>query len=444
MPPSRTARGRSFGKFQLEISDGAASEVRVRVAARRDPAPYRARRLPRGSVRSSAGIDAALAGRPRRVPTEPREGRGFFESWSAGRPEVARGVRVAVAGGAGMRGGAVRPRRARRPRRPRRPSRERDLAGGGASPKPARGFEAELHKRAPRRSLGGSSVSATIAYEHGGPGCARRGSSQRWRIWPRASCRSRPRWRRSPRRALRDLLDEVPAAALGRARHRGRARSALAARAARLGGARGDGAPRRPIARAPRRPGAARGGGARRAAARARSLEVGTAGGLPHLDLENPLPRAIDAHRRATGGAAHAPVAASRSRRGDARAGRAGVAHGDRRGARPLRCRRSTSRVRRGWRVDDGARSAATATIAPTGRASRASSVELARGRHEMGACRLATPSGALDLAPLDPRAAAAGDRDPEPGAGWPPRETASGCALDYARAFIAERPGRK
>ena len=166
------------------------------------------------------------------------------------------------------------------------------------------------------------------------------------------------------------LLDEVPAAAPARARIEARLLGAAARRACRGRRAsswRGSAIGSRAGAATPA---LLEDAGARRGL-RARGLPGRRgAGGLPHLDLENPLPPRDDRVAARLAGAARRPAAASRCRRWNARPGRAGPAHGGAGAARPVYDSCSTSRARRGC-ASTAARSGATATRPATARACR-------------------------------------------------------------------------
>ncbi len=163
-------------------------------------------------------------------------------------------------------------------------------------------------------------------------------------------------------------------------------------------------------------------------------FQLGSAGGLPHLDLENPLPRAMTASPRGWR-ALLTPGCRVSVPSWNARPG-----------AQVLRMAIGVPRGRYSivldfggearLRVDDGAfrRHGDDRGYGP--RVSR-NEVELGAGRHDIEV-RLATPSGRTDLGLwVFPEPATAA---PEPALA--PEETGLAAALDYARAFTAERSG--
>ncbi len=163
-------------------------------------------------------------------------------------------------------------------------------------------------------------------------------------------------------------------------------------------------------------------------------FQIGSAGGLPHLDLENPLPKTVTASPRGWR-ALLTPGCRVSVPSWNARPG--------------VQVLRMSIGVPRGHydvvldfagearvRVDDGAfrRHGDDRGYGP--RVSRFD-VELGAGRHEIEV-RVATPSGRSDLGLwVFPQAAAAATAP-----ALAPGETGLAAALDYARAFAAERVG--
>ncbi len=337
---------------------------------------------------------------------------------------------LAVAAGAGCAATAVPPA-ARATSEPPTATEQgwRDLAGGRIA-EARRGFEAEL-TRAPRDPWAAFGV-ATIAYEHGESLRALEEYVQTLEdlaagIVPVAA----PLATVAAARAA-DLLDEVPGAALDAAHLESRllalprerlawpARVEMARLGDRIARRRGDPALLEE--------------GARAAGCARQVFEIGTAGGLPHLDLEKPLPRAMTASPR-NWRALLTPGCRVSVPSWNARPG-----------AQVLRMAIGVPRGRYSvvldfggearLRVDDGAFRRHGDDRAYGPRVSRFE-VELGAGRHEIE-LRLATPSGRSDLGLwVLPRPAA-----PATLPALAPGENGLGVALDYARAFIAERQG--
>lgn len=305
----------------------------------------------------------------------------------------------------------------------------RDLVAGRIAEAQGR-FEAELARS--RQDPWAAFGAATIAFEHGdstraledylvtledvGAGAAPAAAA----LAPVAATRAG------------ELLDEVPGAVLARERVEARllalprerfpwqARVEMSRIDDRIARRRGDPALLEQLARA--------GGCARQV------FHLGSAGGLPHLDLEKPLPRATTA--APTGWRALLTPGC-----------RVSVPSWNARpGAQVLHMAVGVSRGRYSVvldfggearvRVDDGAfrRHGDDRGYGP--RVSRFE-VELGAGRHDIE-LRLATPSGRTDLGLwvfAEPPVVAT---EPAPA----PDETGLAAALDYARAFTAERSG--
>ena len=305
----------------------------------------------------------------------------------------------------------------------------RDLVDGRTA-EAGRAFEAEL-TRAPHDAWAAFGA-ATIAFEHGDSARALEQYAVTLEdLAAGAEPAAAPLATVAAARAA-DLLDEVPGPALESARIEARllalpraslpwqARIELARLGDKIAHRRGNPALLDEMARA--------GGCAREV------FQIGTAGGLPHLDLENPLPRAM--------------TAAPRGWRALLTPGcRVSVPSWNARpGVQVLRMAIAVPRGRYSvvvdfagearLRVDDGAfhRHGGDRVYGP--RVSRAE-VELGAGRHEIE-LRLATPSGRSDLGLW----VFGESSSPAPEPALAPGETGRAAALEYALAFVAERLG--